>query len=264
MLTSVVSAIAEIKKSRYFLTMHQEPRTRTLVDILLCDRLSALRDEAANRQLHVATEVPLQAKVLDDFGGGYISGRADWTLGYGNEKGDVGSILVGIEAKKQGYTQAGVSQLLAYLASVQDARKASHKINSDVFGMVTDFSTFQFIVLRSNRTAYYSPFFIWATQRREVVTYLDHILSCAIDSSPHTTPVKDRNTTIKKFGKRLSDSFRFGSPGSPSAHEDEGEESELDESAWNVIVRDGVSILVPITKTQATIKDGVALENVVR
>jgi hypothetical protein len=138
---------------------------------------------------------------------------------------------------------------------LQDARKASFKINSDVFGMATDFTTFQFIVLRSNRTAYVSEFLRWGTKRQEIVTYLDHILRCAIDSSPHTTPVKKRNTTVKKFDKRLSDSFRFGSPGSPSTHEDESEQSEVDESAWDVVVRDGVSVLIPIAKTQPATKD---------
>ena len=45
---------------------------------------------------------------------------------------------------------------MAYLATAP--RKASFKINSDIFGMATDFKTFQFIVPRSNRTAYVSGF----------------------------------------------------------------------------------------------------------
>ena len=89
---------------------------------------------------------------------------------------DIKSILLislDLELKEhtQELTEVGIAlqQLLVCLTSVQDARKASHKTSPEVFAMTTDSTTFQFIVLRSNRTVYVSEFLHWATKRWEIV-----------------------------------------------------------------------------------------------
>ncbi|OJD22456.1 hypothetical protein ACJ73_06193 [Blastomyces percursus] len=61
----------------------REASIRTLFDILLVDRLEQLDDIGANsNNLCVGYEVPMTATVKQERGGGTISGRADWSLGY--------------------------------------------------------------------------------------------------------------------------------------------------------------------------------------
>jgi len=229
-----------IKKSRYYTRYHPESLTRTIIDILLCDRLDFLDDNESNHHLHVASEVNIDAPIQNEsaYGWGRVSGRADWTLGYGAYKAELGTVLAVVEAKRGGYASSAISQLLAYLAGVQDARKDAGKINYDIFGIATDSNVFEFVVLCHNRCAYVSEPLRWSMRRSTIIAFIDHILRKAIESSPHTTPVKKANKHIMKYDKYLRDTFTFG-----SSEESDISHDEDDGQSYDVIVVEPESIL---------------------
>src|SRR5204863_7519912 len=70
-----------------------------------------------------------------------------------------------------GLASSGISQLLAYLAGVQDARSAAGRINYTIFDVATDSNVFEFVVLRRNRRAYVSDPFRWSTGRSPVIAF---------------------------------------------------------------------------------------------
>src|SRR2546430_16818128 len=136
----VAVAIDKVKTSQHHRLFRGEPLSRTIIDLLICDRLLCLDDGGANRLLQVATEVDIRAEVRQDrkaeYDAGYVSGRADYTLGHGNLETGLEAILVIMEAKKEGSCSSAIPQTLCYLAGVQDARKNAGKVNQDVFGMM--------------------------------------------------------------------------------------------------------------------------------
>jgi hypothetical protein len=182
----------------------------------------------------------MNVSVTNNHGGGTISGRADWALGYMDDKGKLEQVLVVVEAKS-GLGDAAIAQLLSYLASVQDARSRASKCSTAVFGLATDFKSFQFVVLRENRKAFTSDPMRWISRKEDIVAFLDHILLDAIESSLHTTPSKVGNTKIQRFDAGLDKTYNF-----PPAHTDQEDDDDDDEPRWNVVVVDGVSILMPL------------------
>src|SRR5438034_2366665 len=97
------------------------------------------------------SEISMTASVKEDKGGGKITGRADWALGYMSGTNKVEEVLVVIEAKSPSYySESALAQLLVSLASVQDARSQEKKTNLVVFGLLTDGTNFRFVVLREN------------------------------------------------------------------------------------------------------------------
>lgn len=86
--------------------------TRTLFDILICDRLELLDDDSAAKQLKVVPEVQMEISIEHRI---KISGRADWTLGCMDKKDRLQEMLVVVEAKARGNIGAALPQLLIYL-----------------------------------------------------------------------------------------------------------------------------------------------------
>jgi hypothetical protein len=124
-----------------------EPLSRTIIDILLCDRLLALDDSNANKNLQVATEVDIRAELADirkkaSYNAGYVTGRAGYVLSYGGLKSGLENALVVIEAKRDGLYSFAIPQTLCYLAGIQNARKRAGKINIEVFGIMADTDEF--------------------------------------------------------------------------------------------------------------------------
>lgn len=211
-----------------------ESTVRTIFDILICDRLEALDDTFAARHLKVAAEVQMAVPTKNDK---KITGRADWTLGYMDEKERLHEMLVIIEAKARGQLANAIPQLLAYLTAVQEARTNPGKGNSTVFGLITDSDMFQFMVLKEGRQAFISKAIDWIDDRDLVVSFLDHILCDAIDASPHTTPMRTRNRKIKRFEESLDSTYSFGT--------EKGVYTDKNGLAWNVVEINGVSLLQP-------------------
>ncbi|EGC46683.1 predicted protein [Histoplasma capsulatum var. duboisii H88] len=179
----------------------QESETfcRTIMDLVFLDRLRVLKDENATRHLKFVPEVSLSV----ERGGATITGRADWCLGYGNARGGFESTLIIMEAKKLGTAQSGLPQLIIYLAAVLDARKDSHNMDSAVFGLLTDSSVFQFVYLDPARKLFTSRLLQWVTDKKRIVQWIDRVLEDSIKASPHTTPVKSSNRTLRAYQTEL-------------------------------------------------------------
>ncbi|KKZ68791.1 hypothetical protein EMCG_01005 [[Emmonsia] crescens] len=203
-----------------------------------CRSTDQLDDSGANNKLCVGYEVPMTATVKKERGGGTISGSADWSLGYMVDTTRLEQMLVVLEAKSA-LEVDNMAQILAYLFAVQEARVKAKKASTAVFGVLTNFADFQFIVLREIGKAMRSETLSWAMRRDQVVAFLDSILLDAIKSSPHTTPQKLANSTIKHFDDHLKTTYDI--PGEESA----AGGGEDDNVTFDVIEVDGVSVLVP-------------------
>ncbi|KAG5296405.1 hypothetical protein I7I50_09526 [Histoplasma capsulatum G186AR] len=179
--------------------------------------------------------------ISKDRGGGKISGRADWSLGYMTELDKLEQMLVVIEAKTDVSSDRNMAQLLVYLHAIQEARVQSKKNSSAVFGVLTDSKLFRFVVLRENSRVMASEPLQWTPRKTDVVAFLDNILLDAIKSSLHTTPQKTGNTTINCFNRHLQLTYSI-----PAVESDvtTNEDEDYDE-AFDVVKIGGVSVLRP-------------------
>ncbi|PGH29540.1 hypothetical protein GX50_07710 [[Emmonsia] crescens] len=234
-------AIDKLKHSPRLSKFRREPSARTLFDILLADRFDQLDDTEANCRLSVGYEVPMTANISEDRGGGKISGRADWSLGYMTELDKLEQMLVVIEAKTDVSSDRNMAQLLAYLHAIQEARVQSKKNSSAVFGVLTDSKLFRFVILRENSRVMASEPLQWTPRNTDVVAFLDNILLDAIKSSPHTTPQKTGNTTINRFDRHLQLTYSMPAVESNVTTD---EDEDYDE-AFDVVKIGGVSVLRP-------------------
>jgi len=139
-----------------------------------------------------------------------------------------------VEAKAEGLQTIALPQLFAYMSGVQDARERAGNKNLHVFGLATDSSNFIFVMLRPDRKNFRSRNLEWMWDRDMIIIFFDHVLRSAIECSPTTTPVKEKNRSTAKehFPKYLGRVFLSG-----------GEEGEEDQIEYNVIKVNGLSLL---------------------
>lgn len=233
----LATAIKKIDSSKYMKNFRPESLTRTLFDIFICDRLENLDDTMSHRHLKVVPETQMEVTAKD---GTRVSGRADWTLGYMDDKAKLHEMLLVVEAKSSSRVSDALSQLLLYLAAVQNARSDAQKLNTTVFGVATDSVEYKFVMLRADRKAFVSKTVHSKAEKGLVISFLDQILQDAIESSPHTTPTTRRNRRIGIFESSLRSSYAFGRPG---AHEEKDEEDE--HYFWQVGEINGIPVLQP-------------------
>lgn len=201
--------IKDIKNSEYVSKRHDEAFCRTVLDLVIIDRLRHLEDKDSHRRLQVSAEVPVSIRVKDIYGDTeLVKGRADWALGYGTEKSDTGSILLVVEAKPYEQAPVGMPQLLVYMAAVHEARK--DRVNKSVFGMVSDSKEYRFCFLNEQKKFFVTRPFIWAIEQSTIIAYIDMMLKNAIESSPHTTPHKRNNRSMLKYADFLERQWKFG------------------------------------------------------
>ena len=201
--------------------------SRTVLDLILIDRLQKLEEQDAHRHLLLSAEVQVSVKVKDpDEKDEIIKGRADWALGYGRNKNDTGSILIVVEAKGSGKAFVGLPQLIVYMAAVFESRRGRTK--NTVFGMLADSGVFQFAFLDHNKKLFLSNVFMWAGQKSTILTYIDTILLDAIKSSPHTTPTKARNTSLRNYPFYLKGPWKFGEDSDSETDEEAGDDDFVD------------------------------------
>ena len=213
-----------------------EAVARTILDLILIDRLNHLENQKAYYPLLLSAEVAVNTRFKNQFGKpGIFKGRADWALGYGQDKKMTGSILVIVEAKPQGNMPVGLPQLLVYMVGVQQARKG--KENTVVWGMVSDSLYFTFACLDENQKFLTSPTLEWRINHEDILRHIDTILLDAINSSPNTTPVKSSNSVLRQYRPYLEGSWQFGD------ESDEDMEEEPVELV-DVIKRDGDVITI--------------------
>ena len=219
------TCIRELQPSPYFQLANSESTCQTVLDVIFCDRLKCLHNNDAEKHLNWFPKVTLSVKSkLHNF---LIQGRADRCLAYGSSKAALQTALIVLsvsslfrqrvseltpvrEAKKPGAVQSALPQLIIYLAAVQDSRKESKKINSSVFGLITDSEEYRFAWLDENRNLFVSEAHLWVTKKVKIIQWIDNILRDSIKASPHVTPVKTANTAIHAYRSHVNQHFQFG------------------------------------------------------
>jgi hypothetical protein len=156
-----------------------------------------------------------------------------WALNYDAKR--PGSILVVWEAKRIRLAAFGLPQLLVCMVGVLQSRR--DRVNQTVWGMVSDSSTFQFAFLDDKKKFYTSDLYRWARHQSTILAYIDAILFDAMQSSPHTTPTKTANATIRNYQRYLKGRWEFG---------DEAEDEAVDIGPGSVVnvVREGKDIVL--------------------
>ena len=241
----IEQTIHDIKQSRYVRARRDESFCRTIIDLILLDRLEHLEDEEAHRQLHLSAEIPVYITAKDIYGQDtMLKGRADWALGYDKGKSNTSAFLLVVEAKHLGAETAGMPQLLVYMAAVQKARQARE--NKSVFGMLSDSRMYTFAFLSQHKKFFITQSLQWALNKDTIIRCIDTMLRDAIESSPHTTPQKTSNKTLCRYEKYLKQQWRFGlNPGGTDESEPEEVSRDMEEDedetydVYNIVEVDG-------------------------
>ena len=224
----IARTINDIKTSTYVKARRDESFCRTVLDLILLDRLEHLEDEGAHRLLHLSAEIPVSIKAKDTYGQDtMLKGRADWALGYSNERANTSAFLLVVEAKPFGSAPVGMPQLLVYMAAVQKARE--NRENKSVFGMLSDSRTYTFAFLNQHKKLFITQSLEWALHKNTIIRCIDTMLRDAIESSPHTTPQKTSNRTLHRYDTYLKQQWRFGLKRGTDEPEPEDFSAEMEE-----------------------------------
>ena len=186
--------IKDLKSSDYVSVRHNDSFCRTVLDLIIMDRLRHLKDRDTHHRLQVSAEVPVSVHMKNVYGKNeIIKGRADWAWGYGIDKSYMGAILLIVEAKPYNSAAVGMHQLLVCMAAVHEARARQDGVNKSVFGIVSDSKEFHFSFLDETKKLCTTRPFIWVNEQSTIIAHIDMMLSNAIESSPDTTPQKNNN-----------------------------------------------------------------------
>ena len=219
--------IQDIKTNAYVKTRQDESFCRTVLDLIMIDRLRELKDKDAFFRLQISAEVAISVQATDTYGNPErVKGRAHWALGYGHDKDNTGAILLVVEAKPYQAAAVGMPQLLVYMAGVQAARMKQNHTNTSVFGMLSDSRNFQFAFLDKDKKFFTTKFFIWHIEQSTILAYIDTMLKHAIESSPHTTPTKSANRILRKYSEYIEGEWSFGD----GSHDEENEVTDSEDA----------------------------------
>lgn len=179
--------IKDLQNSSYVSIGHHDSFCRTVLNLIVIDRLRHLEDRGAHHRPLISADVPVTHLIKDDSGHDKIvKGRADLALGYGTNKNNTGAILSVVEAKPFEPTPVGMPQLLVCMAAVHEAREG-RKIRS-VFGMISSGREFRFGFLNEEKKFSQSKRLTWKEGQATIIAYVDMMLLKAIESSQHMTP----------------------------------------------------------------------------
>lgn len=152
MMVLAETALSDFASSSYWHSHSAEALRRTPLDMIFFDRLSLRQNNAAARNLVLKGEHSIVTDCLGDQP--HISGIADYVLGYfyaGNtgKSQEFESTSVVIKAKRPETLSQGISQMILYLAGIQQHRKKLRpdKIVNTVYGTLTDSQKFEFFRL---------------------------------------------------------------------------------------------------------------------
>ena len=161
---------------------------RTILDLIIIDRLGHLKDNSLSSKLQVGTNVPIITRTDHMYGRTrVVKGRCDWALAHGEDKSHTGSILIVVQAKGVGDAFIGMPQLLFYLHAVQEAREKLNRRVCTVLGMLSDGTHFKFCALQNDKKFLVGPPLHWGFDKDNILQHIDTILHDTITSSPVTT-----------------------------------------------------------------------------
>ncbi|KAL0633273.1 hypothetical protein Q9L58_007826 [Maublancomyces gigas] len=180
------SALDDIANDEGWSLESCEALVRTVIDLILFDRLKLLDRGSPIKMFPIIGEYQINTKTVDP--NVVISGRCDYALGYGGVPGkkDLDQALVAIEVKKRYHLLPNSPQLIGYLVGIQQRRQKAEKVVSIVYGIATDGVNFCFHRLdhaRCLRTK-----FVVGVDKQLIHRYIDIILESALRDAPHTSP----------------------------------------------------------------------------
>jgi hypothetical protein len=120
-----------------------------------------------------------------------VTGRADWTLGYGTAR-DEGTLLIAMEAKQRSEFSKGEAQLIAYLAILRENRLRAKKTNIITQGFYSDGARFAFIYITADGIIEKSAIFDinLARDLKIVFNFIVTMMETAMKRTPNATPTK--------------------------------------------------------------------------
>ncbi|KAJ5405369.1 hypothetical protein N7465_006653 [Penicillium sp. CMV-2018d] len=166
----VDSVIRRLQRSNYHKMNNSESSIRVIVELLILDRLHNLCNNGTLERPQLYPEA------------------------------DVNLVL---EIKRSHEFSSADSQIAMYLAAVQASRTKVAKICAIAFGITTDSNKYQFWFLDSERRLFSSVVFEWRLHKARIITWIDKMLADAIEASPITTPILQRNASLRSWEKNL-------------------------------------------------------------
>lgn len=197
--SSVDNVIEALQTSEYHLVDRSEASIRVIVELVILDRLNHLSDSEALQHLHLYPKADIKLTVNETT----ITGRADWLLCHDDPRDGIHSTLIAIEAKRSMEFSSADPQIATYLAAVQKSRANAEKIHRIAFGITTDSSQYRFWFLDSERRLFSSKTFDWRTEKALIIAWIDKMLADAIEASPLTTPVLQRNVSLRNWERNF-------------------------------------------------------------
>lgn len=98
--------------------------------------------------------------------------------------------------------------------------------------MLTDADEFQFIYLNTDRKLFTSRPLRWYYDKNQIVQWVDRVLEDSIKASPHTTPLKSMNTSLRAYQTELKRNHIFGDPSKDDSGKTEGEKERPVKVVW--------------------------------
>lgn len=232
--------IADLRRNDYIPDRTNESFSRVILNLILVDRLNALQDETAHSRLLLGDEVSVAIRVMHKGDPVLVQGRADWAIGYESTKSTTGNLLIIAEAKHFEKESVGLPQLAIYMAAAQDAR--GNRLNKTIWGILSDANRFHFLCLTEDGKLLISREKMWQWDTSQILHYIDTILRDAIQSSPHTTPQKAYNSTLRSYARYLAGSWHIGAQ-TEKQQDEEVEDYDSERELVNVVYRDGRIVL---------------------
>jgi hypothetical protein len=105
-------------------------------------------------------------------------------------------------------------------------------MNTSVFGLITDSLNFQFVYLNPGKKLFASKTLQWNYEKRLIVQWIDRVLEDSIKASPHTTPMKSRNRTLRAYQTHLKRGHLLGDSSKDNLNLVEGENKKPVNVVW--------------------------------
>lgn len=222
---------------------------RTILDLIIIDRLRHLEDKDPLHHLQCSTDVVLSVVTTRDYRGKkqMVTGRADWAVGYGPSRQDTGDIFLVVQEKPYESAPVGLAQLVVCMAAVHEARKEQRwRVTNDgnrVYGLLSNGHDFRFAFLDENKRLSTSGPLQWWTGDSSMLTiiaYIDMMLTSAIESSPSYNTAAEKESSHHRVMRRRFDNvdmqWRFGPLVDDGVEsEDEEEENREEEEASKTV-----------------------------